>query len=146
MTHCARLSPPRNSRRGASRRSLRGGSISYESPRCEARSSRHGGTRAERDLALLRVQSRRRAPGCRLSQGTTDERPDADPSHRGGQAEHAEAHGDRGLEVHVVAPEVSLSQATNELRRNPLPYQSVLGTVVVHMPGAYFVVQSSGAP
>jgi hypothetical protein len=60
--------------------------------------------------------------------------------------QNAQAHGDRGLEVHVVAPEVSLSQATKELRRNPVPYQSWLGTVVVHVRGGYFVVPSSGAP
>jgi len=33
MTHCARLSPPRNSRRWASRRSLPDGAISYQSLR-----------------------------------------------------------------------------------------------------------------
>ena len=60
--------------------------------------------------------------------------------------QNAQAHGDRGLEVHVVAPEVSLSQATNELRRNPVPYQSWLGRVVVHVRGGTFVVPSSGAP
>jgi hypothetical protein len=60
--------------------------------------------------------------------------------------QNAQAHGGRGLEVHVVAPEVSLSQATNELRRNPVPYQSWLGRVVVHVRGGYFVVPSSGAP
>jgi len=60
--------------------------------------------------------------------------------------QNAQAHGDRGLEVHVWAPEMSLSQATDALLRDPVPYQSWLGRVVVHVRGGYFVVPTSGAP
>ena len=61
--------------------------------------------------------------------------------------QNAQSFGDRWVEVHVVAPEISLSQATDYLRANPIPpYGSWLSRVVVHVRGGFFVVPSSGVP
>jgi hypothetical protein len=58
--------------------------------------------------------------------------------------QNAQRHGDRGLEVHVLAREVSLAQATEELRRTPVPFGSWIGRVTVHVRGGHFEVPSSG--
>jgi hypothetical protein len=59
--------------------------------------------------------------------------------------QNTQAHGDRGLEVHVVAPEVSLSQATNAPAESAaVPVRARHGRRA--RVGGYCVVQSSGAP
>jgi hypothetical protein len=60
--------------------------------------------------------------------------------------QNAQRHGDRGLELHVLATELSLAQATEELRRTPVPFGSWLGGVTVHVRGGHFKVPSSGSP
>jgi hypothetical protein len=58
--------------------------------------------------------------------------------------QNAQRHGDRGLEVHVLARELSLAQASDELRRTPVPFGSWLGRVTIHVRGGHFEVPPSG--
>ena len=60
--------------------------------------------------------------------------------------QNAQRHGDRNLEIHVLAPEISLAQATEALRATPVPYGSWLAEVVVHVRGGYFRLPASGSP
>ena len=52
--------------------------------------------------------------------------------------QNAQRHGDRGLDVHVLARELSLAQASDELRRTPVAFGSWLGRVTIHVRGGHF--------
>jgi hypothetical protein len=60
--------------------------------------------------------------------------------------QNAQRHGDRGLEVHVVAQGLTMDQAMAELQRNPVTFGAWLGRVVVHVQGGFIPLHSSGRP
>ena len=60
--------------------------------------------------------------------------------------QNAQRQGDRGLEVHIIARDLSLAEATQALRAAPVPYDSWLGRVTIHVRGGHFDVPSSGRP
>jgi hypothetical protein len=60
--------------------------------------------------------------------------------------QNAQRHGDRDLELHVVASGLSLAEATEELRAHPVTHGEWLGRVVVHVREGQLPLPPSGAP
>ena len=60
--------------------------------------------------------------------------------------QNAQRHGDRGLELHVVAQGLTMDQANEQLQRSPVTFGAWLGRVVVHVQGGFIPVRSSGRP
>jgi hypothetical protein len=60
--------------------------------------------------------------------------------------QNAQRHGDRGLELHVVARGLTMDQVNGELQRNPVTFGAWLSRVVVHVQGGFIPVTSSGHP
>ena len=60
--------------------------------------------------------------------------------------QNAQRFGDRDLEVHIAAPDLTLAEATEALRKAPVPFGSWLARVTVHVRGGHFDVPPSGRP
>jgi hypothetical protein len=61
--------------------------------------------------------------------------------------ENAQQFGDRGLEVHVLAPQLTLEKAQQALRAEPTTFGVWLGAVTVYVEGGgWFKLPESGRP